>query len=91
MPRQPLYNDGSAVRTQPGQEQGVSSGGARGVVLDEGAFMGAVQVPMLDDSGAIATGRGMAALGEGIASVGNAVMDYVREGAKASPIHRNGH
>jgi hypothetical protein len=83
MPRQPLYNDGSAVRTQPGQEQGVSSGGARGVVLDEGAFMGAVQVPMLDDSGAIATGRGMAALGEGIASVGNAVMDYVREGAKA--------
>lgn len=84
MPRQPLYNEGSPVRTQPGQERMVTGAGAgRGVTLDESAFIGSVKAPLLDDSGAIAEGRGLAALGQGISDATNPLMDYMREAAKA--------
>lgn len=79
--RQPLYNEGSAVRTQPGQAQLASIPG-RGVSIDSGALMAAVEAPQLDVEGAAAVGRGYAKLGQNIAALGEPFVQLAEEQAK---------
>lgn len=89
MPKLPIFNNGETVKTRAPELTKLNPN-VRGVSIDTGALFGAVNLPTLDASGAIAQGRAGAAIGAAVSGAGEVMGKMALAQAHAVNVYKIG-